>query len=95
MRIDSYLITSIAGGSNLVAQAGTKYKYARAIILRNISGTVVLGGKERGTRPMTVNTDIELQPANRAGQDGKYELEEIILRGIGTTEILLIDPSID
>lgn len=95
MRIDSYLITSIAGGSNLVAQSGTKYKFARGIILRNVSGTVTLGGKERGTRPLPANTDVELQPANRAGQDGKYELEEIILRGVGTTEIVLIDPSLD
>lgn len=93
MRIDSYLITSIEGGSSLVAQAGAKPKFARAIILRNVTGTVTLGNKDRGTRPMPVNTDIALPEINRAGQSGKYELEEIILRGVGTTEVLLIDPS--
>jgi hypothetical protein len=93
MRIDSYLITSIAGGSPLTAQSGSVPKYAKAIILRNISGTVTLGGKERGTRPLPVDTDIMLNEINRAGQSGKYELAEIILRGVGTTEVLLIDPS--
>jgi hypothetical protein len=95
MKIDSYLITSIAGGSNLIAQAGSQPKFARAVILRNVSGTVTLGGKERGTRPLPVNTDIVLNEVNRAGQSGKYDLSEMILRGVGTTEVLLIDPSND
>jgi hypothetical protein len=95
MRIDSYLQTSVAAGTSLVPASGTAFKYARGVILRNISGTVTLGSKERGTRPLPVNTDVELPPANRAGQDGKYELAEIILRGVGTTEVLLIDPSLD
>jgi hypothetical protein len=95
MKIDSYLVTSIAGGTNLVTTtpSGTVYKYARAIILRNVSGTVTLGSKERGTRPLPVSTDLSLLEVNRAGQSGKYTLEEVVLRGIGTTEIVLIDPS--
>ncbi len=93
MKIDSYLITSIAGGSSLVAQSGSAPKFARAVILRNVSGTVTLGSKERGTRPLPANTDIVLNEVNRAGQSGKYELAEMILRGVGTTEILLVDPS--
>lgn len=95
MKLDSYLITSIAGGSSLIAQAGSAPKFAKAIILRNVSGTVTLGNKERGTRPLPASTDISLLEINRAGQSGKYELAEIILRGVGTTEVLLVDPSDD
>lgn len=95
MKIDSYLITSIAGGSSLVAQAGAMPKFARAIILKNISGTVTLGNKDRGTYPLPANVEIRLDEINRAGQSGKYSLADIILRGVGTTEIILLDPSND
>lgn len=93
MKIDSYLITSIAGGSNLIAQSGSKPKYARAIKLVNITGTVTLGGLERGTFPMAANAVITMDEVNRAGQAGKISLAEVILRGVGTTQVLLIDPS--
>lgn len=93
MKLDSYLITSIAGGSNIIAQSGSAPKYARAIKLKNISGTVTLGGKERGTYPLAANVEVPLDEVNRAGQSGKISLAEVILRGIGTTQVLLIDPS--
>lgn len=93
MKIDSYLITSIAGGSSLIAQAGSAPKYARAVKLKNISGTVTLGGKERGTYPLAAATEVSIDEINRAGQSGKISLAEVILRGVGTTQVLLIDPS--
>lgn len=93
MKIDSYLVTSIAGGTNLVAATGTKYKYARAVILTSVSGTVTLGGKERGSQPLVAATPFPMNEVNRAGQSGKYALEEMILRGVGTTQVLLVDPS--
>ena len=96
MKIDSYLVTSIAGGTSLVTttpSSAKTWKYARGIILRNVSGTVTLGSNERGTRPLPASTDFALPTANRAGQDGKYSLADIVLRGVGTTEIVLIDPS--
>lgn len=93
MRIDSYLITSIAGGSSLVAQAGSVPKFAKAVILKNISGTVTLGGTERGTYPLAANVEVKLDEINRAGQSGRYELATIILRGVGTTQVVLVDPS--
>ena len=93
MKLDSYLLTSVAGGSSLVAASGSAPKFARMVILKNVSGTVTLGSKERGTYPLPANTEVKLEEVNRAGQSGKYELAEIILRGVGTTEVLLVDPS--
>lgn len=93
MKIDSYLITSIAGGSSAIAQSGSAPKYARAMKLVNISGTVTLGSKERGTYPLPANVEVVIDEVNRAGQSGKISLAEVILRGVGTTQVLLVDPS--
>jgi len=95
MKIDSYLVTSIAGGTSLIAASGSKPKFARMIILKNITGTVTLGSKDRGTYPLPANVEVKLEEVNRAGQSGKYELAEIFLRGAGTTEVVLVDPSVD
>jgi len=93
MKIDSYLVTSVAAGTPLIAASGSMPKFARMVVLKNASGTVTLGGKERGTYPLPANVEVKLEEVNRAGQSGKYELSEIILRGIGTTEVVLVDPS--
>ena len=96
MRIDSYPVTSTAPGVSINTPAsGMIYKKARMVILKNTSGTVTLGGVERGSYPLPANVEVKLEEVNRAGQSGKYELSQLILRGVGVTEVILVDPSME